>query len=614
MSALQFLAPFALLALIPLAGIIILLYLLKLKRRELVIPSIFLWRRATQDIQANAPFQKLRRSLLLLLQLLALAAMIFSLAAPFFLSSRLGGKSVVIVLDASASMGATDVKPSRLAEAKQRARQIVAGLGRHDEAALVVCAARAWVASPFTADLRKLQEVLQSAPPTDDPTNMRDALLLAFSLTSKRPQSVVYVISDGAFAPLPEVASPADLRFLGVGKETDNAALLAFEVARQQKSSDHQLFLRVKNYSAQAKTAVVSIYQEDDLLGAHRVDLKPQENHVETYRLTLQHPGLLRAALDAGDDLQADDVAYAFGELPSATSVLLVTPGNLFLEQVLLVQPEVSLYKTASLSSKETNDAYRQYDVVIYDRVAPPAPPTSGGVMLVAAGDPASFGESLTRPSIDRWEEQHPALKYVNLSVVRISKAVALRPASRERAIAESAGRPLIVAGERPGLRTLAFGWNFTDSDLPLRVGFPILLTNSVRWLAQSGGGSAPMRIRPGAIVSLAVPPDARAAEVTLPDKTRRTLSVVGGQASFTESDRVGLYTMTSGDRKWRWAVDLRNAEESDLTPKDELKLGARSVRASAGPAKVERHLWPYLALLAVAVLLLEWRVYHRRY
>jgi len=611
---LSFVAPFALIALIPLAGIIILLYLLKLKRRELVIPSIFLWRRATQDIQANAPFQKLRRSLLLLLQLLALTMMVLALAAPFLLSSRLGGKSVVIVLDASASMEATDVPPSRFGEAKQRASQIIGGMGRRDEAALVICAARAWVASPFTSDLRKLQTALKAARPTDGPTNMRDALLLAFSLASKRPKSVVYVLSDGGFPPLPEVAAAADLRFLRVGKESDNAALLAFEAARQEKSPDHQLFLRIKNYSQKARTAVVSIYQEEDLLRAHRVDLKPNENHTETYRLILKRPGLLRAELAAEDDLQADDVAYAFADLPSATSVLLVTPGNLFLEQALLVQPEVSLYKTASLSPKEAEEAYRQYEVVIYDRVPPPAPPTSGGVMLVAAGPSASFGASLTGPSVDRWDERHPALKYVNLSVVRIAKAVALRPASRERAIAESAGRPLIVAGERPGLRTLAFGWNFSDSDLPLRVGFPILLGNSVRWLAQSGGGSAPMRIRPGAIVSLAVPPEAKSAEVTLPDQSRRTLSVTDGQASFVESDRIGVYRMTSGDRKWRWAVDLRSAEESDLIPRDEMKLGARTVRAGAGPPKTERYLWPYLALLAVAILLLEWRVYHRRY
>ena len=147
MRGVQFLAPTTLIALLPLGGIIVLLYLLKLRRREVVIPSVLLWRHAVQDVQANAPFQKLRRNLLLLLQLMALAAIVAGLAAPFIVAQRLGGKSTVLVLDASASMEATDAAGSRFEQGKQWARQIIKGAGRRDEAALVVCAARAWVAS-----------------------------------------------------------------------------------------------------------------------------------------------------------------------------------------------------------------------------------------------------------------------------------------------------------------------------------------------------------------------------------------------------------------------------------------------------------------------------------
>ena len=127
----QLLSPLSLIALLPLAGAIILLYLLRLRRRDLVIPSVFLWRRAVQDIQANAPFQKLRRNLLLFLQLAALACLVAGLAAPFFLASRLGGRSTVIVLDASASMKATDADGSRFAEARRRAQEIIDHIYNH---------------------------------------------------------------------------------------------------------------------------------------------------------------------------------------------------------------------------------------------------------------------------------------------------------------------------------------------------------------------------------------------------------------------------------------------------------------------------------------------------
>jgi Ca-activated chloride channel family protein len=613
-SALHFLAPFALIALAPLAGIIILLYLLKLRRREVVVPSVFLWRRAVQDMQANAPFQRLQRNLLLLLQLLALAAMVFGLAAPFVLAARLGGKSVVIVLDASASMAATDVSPSRFAEAKTRALQITRGMNRRDEAALIVVASRAWVAVPFTRDLRKVQGAIREVQVTDCMTNMRDALLLAFSLAGKRPKATVYVVSDGGFGPLPEVASTADLRFIRVGARRDNVAILAFEASRQQGSQNHQLFLRLQNYASEAKSAVVSFCHEDELIDAHRVTLKPNENRGETYQLTLKRPGLLRAEVEVKDDLASDNVAYAFADLAADKSVLLVTPGNLFLEQALLVLPEVSLYKASGLSASEAEEAYQQYAAVIFDRVAPPRPPRTGGVMLIATDGPgASLGESRATPSIDRWVEDHPALRYVNLSVVQMEKATTLKPAAGARVIAESRGAPLIVAYERPGLRTLSLGWNFLDSDFPLRVGFPILLANSISWLSQSGSGGTPQRLRPGAVVGLPVPPEAKTAQVTLPDRSRREVAVAGGIASFAESDRVGVYTMQAGGQTQRWAVDLRSVEESDLKPADQLTLGTRAVRATAGPPRAELHFWPWLALLALVVLLVEWRLYHQR-
>ena len=613
----QLLAPLALIALLPLAGAIILLYLLKLRRRDLVVPSVFLWRRAVQDVQANAPFQKLRRNLLLFLQLAALACLVAGLAAPFFLASRLGGKSTVIVLDVSASMNATDADGSRFAEAKRRAQDIIDGMGRRDEAALVVCADRARVALPFSGDQRRLLSSLNSLQPTDCLTNVRDGLLLALSLAGKRPDARVFVISDGAFPPLPQIASSADIRFLRVGTRSNNIALLAFEAARPPTSPEHELFLRLHSFAPEPKHAILSIYHEDDLLDAHEFDLPPGQNLTQTYKLLLSQPGLLRAELEVDDDLAADNVAYAFARPASATSVLLVTPGNLFLEPALLVLPDLEAHKLASLSAEAADGAYSDYDVVIFDRVPVPKPPASGAVMVIAE-DPgrqtASLGSELNLPRVTRWEEHHPVLRYVNLGAVEIARARALTPAPGAQVLARVGDDPIIVAKEGPGIRLLAFGWNFLDSDLPLRVGFPVLLSNSITWLAQSADSAPAMRIRPGAILDFPAPAEADRAEVLLPDGRRTRIPVRDGKVTFADTGRVGPYRLQAADREWRFAVDLRSSAESDLSPADELKLGAKTVQAGTGPPKVEQHLWPLLAILALAILLGEWHLYHRRY
>jgi Ca-activated chloride channel family protein len=105
--------------------LLLLLYFLKLKRREQIISSTLLWKRAVQDLQVNAPFQRLRRNLLLLLQMLMLLAILFALAGPILSLTAGPGRRYVLLIDRSASMNATDVKPTRLDAAKKQAQVFV---------------------------------------------------------------------------------------------------------------------------------------------------------------------------------------------------------------------------------------------------------------------------------------------------------------------------------------------------------------------------------------------------------------------------------------------------------------------------------------------------------
>src|SRR5579885_3145825 len=129
--------PGALMLLIPLVGAIILLYLLKMKRRDLRVPATFLWPKRTAEVRANSLFQRLKFSWLMILQILALTLVIVALARPQTVQRGLAGKVTVLVIDASASMGATDVKPSRFEAAKSMAATAVASAQTGDRMAIV---------------------------------------------------------------------------------------------------------------------------------------------------------------------------------------------------------------------------------------------------------------------------------------------------------------------------------------------------------------------------------------------------------------------------------------------------------------------------------------------
>src|SRR5258708_283896 len=156
----NFFNPLSLLWAIPLCGLIILMYILKLRRKDVTVSSTFLWRQGIRDVQGNAPFQKLRKNLLLFLQLLAAALLVLAITRPFWRSKGVGGRSVVIIVDTSASMSATDVKPNRLELAKREALDIANGMKAEDQMMVVSASSQAEAATGFSSSRRQLSMAL----------------------------------------------------------------------------------------------------------------------------------------------------------------------------------------------------------------------------------------------------------------------------------------------------------------------------------------------------------------------------------------------------------------------------------------------------------------------
>jgi len=190
---------------------LVLLYFLKLRRKDVDISTTLLWRRAIEDLQANAPFQKLRRNILLLLQLLALAAGLYALADPAFQTEREGGDRHVILIDRSASMASIDGdtddpgRLTRLEAAKREALDLVDSLaepqvfgrGRPDEAMVIAFDSSAEVRQTFTSDKAQLRAAIEAIEQTDAPTRFAEAIALARAHAPKRMMQDTFIDEDG---------------------------------------------------------------------------------------------------------------------------------------------------------------------------------------------------------------------------------------------------------------------------------------------------------------------------------------------------------------------------------------------------------------------------------
>src|SRR5499427_3136140 len=140
-----------------LAGaMVVVFYILKLRRRPIAVPFSKIWTRILRDKEATSLFSQLKRLLSLLLQLALLALMLFALGDPRTAANLIEGRNIVVLVDASASMKATDVTPSRIEAAKERVRSMVRGISGSDRMLVAQMDAAVTPLSTLTGEIAEL--------------------------------------------------------------------------------------------------------------------------------------------------------------------------------------------------------------------------------------------------------------------------------------------------------------------------------------------------------------------------------------------------------------------------------------------------------------------------
>src|ERR1700738_1888370 len=473
--------------------IIVVFYLLKVRRHDEEVSSTFLWNDLIRDLAAHEPLQRLRWNLLLLLQLIAPALITFAVARPF--SEQIGQKPVqaVLLLDGSASMQAKDVLPSRFAKAVDAARSTLAGLPENSLATAILVAAHPQVLVAATSDRRQVDRALADARPSGAAADMREALLLARSLGGDPSARQIYLFTDGAFT-LP-TDLPDDLgsvNVVPVGQpNTGNLAVTTISARPDpQDNRRQQLFARAENLSDTAVHAVLTMSVDGQAVEERAVDLGPN-GHNELVFEELP-AGARWASVTVSDTrgdngLTIDDTAYAVLVQRKPAQVLLVSTGNQFLEKVLTLLPNVDLYRIAAPRYLAVEAA--RFDIIVFDNYLPPLLPR-GNLLVLNPPDRGPYRTTgqVTRPRVATWDREDPILSFVDIRDMNISRASKLdMPRWAKPLISTADGLPLMAVGQDGDRRVAILPFDLQQSNLPLMSAFPILMANMVNYLSPPG-------------------------------------------------------------------------------------------------------------------------------
>jgi hypothetical protein len=361
-----------------LIGAILLLYILRLKRRERVVPSTMLWQNALRDLQANAPWQKLRSSLLMWLQIAFVILCVLALVRPAIRTLTTSGQNMAIILDASASMEATDVSPSRFGRARNEALRLVNSLASGDAATILSSGAQTRVLAPLTRDKNVLKAAITNARTQDTGCNLRDAVVLASSLLQKKQGAQIYVLSDGAVPPLQDLSTGATgLQFVKIGQRNDNLAITALDARRSYaEGSREQIFATVRNFSSRERTVNLQLLRDGDLVVVRPLTIAAGGQQSQLFDDFGSQPGTYTVRFQLDDDLASDNIAYTQIQPSRPIRVLMVSDGNLFLERALNINADVRLFQT-NVAGFAAARAKGDFDVTVYDGAVPPTRPAA---------------------------------------------------------------------------------------------------------------------------------------------------------------------------------------------------------------------------------------------
>jgi uncharacterized membrane protein len=608
----NFLSPLAFLAL-GLALPLVLLYFLKVRRRARTVSSLMLWGAELRDREASAFFQRLQRDPLLILQILALVALCLALARPVVTVMGEGARKVVVVLDTSASMKARDVGPSRFEAARTEAAAMVRRLGEGAEVMVIETGVQPHVVAALGRDRDRALTAIRAAHARDLPHRMPEAIRTARALVGADPRAEIHVYTDGAYtlAATPETTDPR-IRWVTVGTRSRNVGITNLSIRRAYAGGfEYQAFVSLVNHSPESQTFDFTLSVDGRPLATKSVTLEPSVRRSIVLPFTHPAGGTVTARVDLRDDLDTDNTAYAVIPPPRKIAVTLVSPGNLFLEKVLKTDPQVAL-------DVKTPDQYQggmdEADVVVVDS-ATPARVGAGRFVFVNTVPPDVPLEVLGRieqPTIMDWDRGHAVMRHVEFSKVAIEDAMRVRPLAAGRALVESMSGPLIYALEEPDRKAIFIGFDLFKTDFPLRVAFPLILSNTLRWLHPAALDQSSLQLAAGQPILLPVAHGITSATVNTPGGRSIKASVTRGAVSFTDTEEVGVYTLSTVRGDMRLAVNLADADESDLTPRP-LPAASSAQAAAPAPVPIQRELWPLFVIVAAGLLAVEGLLYWRR-
>lgn len=363
--------PLILLILVPL---VIALYILKRKYKEKEVSSLLLWQEVYKNTHASTPWEKLRKNIMLPLQLIIILLIILALMK---LHLNIGGstyKNVIVVMDTTGSMAMNYKGKSRLENGKELIKDYISSSSDDTRAYIISYDGNENLLLNDSSDKSTIYNTIDNIKQSYSTGDVSSAMSFVKAIKNGiGEESEVIVVTDKEVS-FGEVKG----KVIAVGNEGENASI--DNIAHKYSDGNLKVIATVTNRGVNDYSGDFTLYSDDNMVEVKNVELGSGEKVVLNFNLENYNGTLLKGELSKKDDLEEDNVFYDVVRDTENKKILLVTEENIFLEKSFSALQNIELFKTNDFNNISDDD---KYDLYIFDNVTPDRLPTTGNILFV---------------------------------------------------------------------------------------------------------------------------------------------------------------------------------------------------------------------------------------
>lgn len=596
----RFFQPWGFFALIGIP-IIILMYLLKQKYKEQTVSSLFLWKKAESYSMAQQPWQKLKKNLLMILQIIFVLLLAAALANPYIMGIT-ETSHTVFALDCSLSMQAKDAEEgkSRLEQAVSEIKKQIEQASPNEKFSIVFLKDTPEIVLSSSTDKKALLKQVENVKATNGGVNWQNSKELLQIAGAENARMIVFTDQ------YQELLQGMDIEQIVLGKNSENTAITL--LSHSQGENGWQVLAKINYFGEGSISKTVNLFCDGKAFDRKQITIEGGKSKDVIFTEIPQQTEHIMATLTPEDVLQADDRAYDASFSQTKKKVLLVSEQNIFLEKVYRLLPDVELYKTDTKNIEQL----KGYSLYIFDGVIPRTLPDDGFFVFWNMPYENNILYMGAEQKIDK-----PATTqgYGNMTLAEtltfdIEKSKSFDVPMWASTILQANEKPLAIAGEQNGKKMAIFAFDIHDTDLPLQKEFPIFIYNLQNWFFSQNIQQSLESIVSGQVLEISLLPETKQASVLLPDEKSVNIAPPFPPLPFTDTEQTGIYTLIQKNETQQenaFAVNAKTEGESDLMQKYQTEQQQKEHTKKV--IKTGRSIQTFVIIALLLLLLLEWKV-----